>query len=157
MTAKTRRLMVYLTVLLLLAAVLNFGTAPHSAYSLSLGGLAGDILKAGGIALLVSSFSGEINNGINGIMAKEGVMPRAKTKVVPIIRIGTKGGTAVGAAQVVGPPSQVDKVQGVAEGTISIGSLGGRVLIPTTTKGAYTESVRGVGGVGISANVKFNL
>ena len=157
MTAKTRKVMACLTVLLLLVAVLNFGTAPRSAYSLSLGGLAGDILKAGGIGLLVSHFSGEINNGINSIMAKEGVMPQAKTKVVPIIRIGTKGGTAVGAAQVVGPPSQVDKVQGVAEGTISIGSLGGRVLIPTTTKAAYTESVRGVGGVGISANVKFKL
>ena len=152
----SRTLLAYVTVLLMLLAATNFWAA-REARSLDLGDLAGDILKIAGVSLLVSEFADEIDDGINRIMMKEGVMPTAKTKVVPIIRIGTGDPTAVGAAQVVGPRSQVERVQAVAEGAIGIGSLSGRVLIPTTAKKAYTRSVRGVGGVGVSANIKLNL
>ena len=60
----------------------------------------------------------------------------------------------MGAAQVVGPPSQVDKVQAVGEGVLRIGSVQGRLLIPLSTKRAVTDNIRGVGGVGVSANIK---
>jgi len=134
-----RTLLVYVTVLLMLLAATNFWAARDA------------------VGLLVSEFADEIDDGINRIMMKEGVMPTAKTKVVPIIRIATGDPTAVGAAQVVGPRSQVERVQAVAEGAIGIGSLSGRVLIPTTAKKAYTRSVRGVAGVGVSANIKLDL
>jgi len=78
------------------------------------------------------------------------------TKVVPIIRVGTTG-TAVGAAQVIGPEQQVKKVQAVAELELTVGSLRGRGLIPVTTRKVSTDTVRGVGGVGISANIKIPL
>ncbi len=157
MRATTRKLIAYLTVCLVIAAVMNFAAVPQKAHSIDFGGLAGDLLKVGGIALVVKQFGPEINSGINSIMAKNGVMPTAKTKVVPIIRMGTDDPTAVGAAQVVGPPWQVDKVQAVAEGSIRISSLQGRILVPISTKKAVTSSVRGVGGVGISANIKINI
>ncbi len=157
MNSRTRKYLMYATVVLVAAAVLNFGTMPPQAYSLDLGGIGGDILKGAGIGLLVSKFADDINDGINSILQKEGVMPEATTKVVPIVKIDTESDTAVGAAQVVGPSSQVEKVQAVAQGNIRIGSLQGRLLIPVTTRKVSTDTVRGVGGVGISANIKFNL
>jgi len=157
MKATTRKLMVCLTAMFVLAAVMNFATPPQKAHSIDFGGVVGDLLKIGGIAYVVKKFDKDIDKGINEIMAKNGVMPDAKTKVVPIIRIGLSDPTAVGAAQVVGPPTQVDKVQAVGESQIRIGGLGGRILIPLSTKKAHTKSVRGVGGVGISANIKINI
>lgn len=157
MNVRVRRYVAYATVLLVVVALFNFGATPPKAYSIDLGDIGGDILKTAGIGILVSQFAGDINDGINSILSKEGVMPTAKTAVVPIIRIGTESSTAVGAAQIVGPPSQVDKVQAVAQGNIRIGGLQGRLLIPVTTKSVATESVKGVGGVGVSANIKFNL
>ncbi len=147
--------MVYMTAFLVVAALANFVAPP--AQAINFGGFAGDLLKVGGIAFIVSQFGGQINDGINKIMRKEGVMPAAATKVVPIIRMGTKDKTAVGAAQVVGPKSQVDKVKAVAEGTIRIGGFQGRVLIPVQTDRAVTQTVRGVSGVGISANIKISI
>jgi len=149
--------MAYFTALFVIAAVANFAAPPPKAHGIDLGGLAGDLLKIGGIAYVVTKFGSQINNGINDVMAQNGVMPQAKTKVVPIMRIGTKDPTAVGAAQVVGPPSQVDKVQAVGEASIKISNLEGRVLIPLSTKKTTTKSVRGVGGVGVSANIKINI
>jgi hypothetical protein len=50
----------------------------------------------------------------------------------------------------------VEKVQAVAEVDLQItGALRARGLIPVTTKNA--SPVKGVGGVGVSANIKFQL
>ncbi len=152
-----RKLIAYLAAFFVIAAMMNFAGLPRKAHSIDLGGLAGDLLKIGGIAFVVEKFGPEINDGINDIMSKNGVMPTAKTKVVPIIRMGTHDPTVVGAAQVVGPPWQVDKVQAVAEGSIRISNLQGRILIPISTRKAVTTSVRGVGGVGVSANIKISI
>ena len=157
MRSTTRKLIAYLAAFFVIAAMMNFAAVPRKAHSIDLGDLAGDLLKIGGIAYVVEKFGPEINDGINDIMLKKGVMPTAKTKVVPIIRMGTDDPTAVGAAQVVGPPGQVDKVQAVAEGSIRISALQGRILIPVSTDKAVTTSVRGVGGVGISANIKITI
>ncbi|NTU84178.1 MAG: CHAT domain-containing protein, partial [Chloroflexales bacterium] len=54
------------------------------------------------------------------------------TKVVPIVRVGS--GTAVGAAQVMGPRMQVDKVQAVAEIELNLGNLAER-------RGHYSEAI----------------
>ncbi len=157
MTPRTRKIAAFLMATMLGLAILNFATAPRTAYALDLGGALGDLLKIGGIALIVQQFDDEINDGINGIMQKNGVMPQAKTKVVPIIRLGFRDSTAVGAAQVVGPASQVDKVRAVGQGTVRIGGLQGRILLPITTKKAETSTVKGVGGVGVSANIKIKI
>jgi hypothetical protein len=157
MKATTRKLMACLTAMFVIAAVMNFAMPPQSAHGIDFGNVIGDLLKIGGIGFVVKQFDTEIDKGINEIMAKNGVMPEAKTKVVPIIRIGLSDPTAVGAAQVVGPPTQVDKVQAVGESQIRIGGIGGRILLPLSTKKAVTKSVRGVGGVGISANIKINI
>lgn len=157
MSARIRRYVAYATVLLVVVALFNFGATPPKAYSIDLGDIGGDILKTAGIGVLVNQFAGEINKGINDILMKEDVMPTAETAVVPIVKIGTESSTAVGAAQIVGPPSQVDKVEAVGQGNIRIGGLQGRLLIPVTTKSVETESIKGVGGVGVSANIKFNL
>ena len=78
--------------------------------------------------------------------------------VVPTFRVsGGIGGAAVGAAQVVGPPQQVDKVQAVAEIQIGIGNFRGRALVPVTTRKGLTSSIKGIGGVGVSAEIKFPL
>jgi len=150
----TRKMMAFLTAIFVVGSVLNFAGGTQQAYGIDLGSVVGDALKIGGIAFVVSRFGGQINDGINSIMAQNGVMPDAKTKVVPIIRMGSGDSTAVGAAQVVGPPSQVDKVQAVGEGVLRIGSVQGRLLIPLSTKRAVTDNIRGVGGVGVSANIK---
>jgi len=157
MTNRTRKVAAFLTFALLGLAVLNFATAPQKAYALDLGGTLGNLIKIGGIALIVQQFDDQINDGINNILQKNGVMPEAKTRVVPIVRLGLNDPAAVGAAQIVGPPSQVDKVRAVGQGSIRIGGLQGRILIPITTKKSQTSTVKGVGGVGVSATIKIKL
>lgn len=120
---------------------------------------AGEILKGGGIAVLVSTFGDEINSFINTILLQRKVEIKQMTKVVPVVRVGGGGGgTAVGAVQVQGPREQVRLVQAVVEMEVSVGNrVRGRALLPVTTKEVYTSSVRSVGGVGVSSNIKHPL
>lgn len=150
----TRRPAVSLAVVgVLLAFTLGLATAPQPARALSLGGAFGDLVKIFGIGWVVKHFSGDINDFINKALKQREAAIEGHTKVVPIIRVGT--GTAVGAAQVMGPKSQVDKVQAVAEVELNIsGSARARGLIPISTRD--TSSIKGVGGVGVSANIKFD-
>jgi hypothetical protein len=136
--------------------IVGLNAAPPPASALDLGGSLGTVLKIGGIALVVRHFGDEIDSFINTLLGQKGLGHEGKTKVVPVIRIGA--GTAVGAVQVVGPEQQVRKVQAVAELELSLGnSLRARALVPITTRRAETSSIRGVGGVGVSANIKFPL
>jgi len=116
----------------------------------------GDILKAGGIAFLVKQFGKEINGFINKVMGQRGIEREGMTKVVPVVRVGS--GTAVGAVQVIGAESQVKQVQAVAELELTVGNRArARALLPVTTKKVATDSIKSVGGVGVSANIKFRL
>lgn len=134
----------------------GLNAAPPPAMALDLGGALGTVLKVGGIALVVRQFGDQIDSFINSLLGQKGIGHEGKTKVVPVLRIGS--GTAVGAVQVVGPAVQVKKVQAVAEVEMSIGNrVRARALIPITTKKAETSSIRGVGGVGVSANIKLPL
>jgi len=99
----------------------------------------------------------DIDHFINVLLSQRGIEHEGMTKVVPIIRVGGAG-TAVGAAQVVGPAQQVKKVSAVAEVEITIGgSARARGLVPVSTKKVTTDSIRSIGGVGISANIKIPL
>ncbi|NSW56562.1 MAG: hypothetical protein HPY44_11140 [Armatimonadetes bacterium] len=119
----------------------------------------GDILKGGGIAAVVSIFGDEINSFINTILLQREAEIKQMTKVVPVVRVGGGGGgTAVGAVQVQGPREQVRLVQAVVEVELKVGNrVRGRALLPVTTKEVYTSTIRSVGGVGVSANIKHPL
>ncbi len=151
----TKRPAISLAVIgLLVAFTLGLATAPQPAQAISFGGAFGDLVKIFGIGWVVKHFGGEINDFINNALKQREAAIEGHTKVVPILRVGT--GTAVGAAQVMGPKAQVDKVQAVAEVELNIaGSLRARGLIPISTRD--TSSIKGVGGVGVSANIKFDI
>lgn len=144
-----------LGVLVVLGAfVLGLATAPTPAQALSLGGAFGDLVKIFGIGWVVKQYGTQIDSFINKALAEREAAIQGWTKVVPIVKVGT--GKAVGAAQVMGPREQVEKVQAVAEVDLQItGALRARGLIPVTTKNA--SPLKGVGGVGVSANIKFQL
>jgi hypothetical protein len=115
-----------------------------------------DILKVAGIGMIVKQFGGDIDKFINKLMSQKGVSTDAATRVVPVLEVGND--TAIGAVQVVGPKSQVDKVQAVAEIELSLGNrIRARGLMPISTKRADTKTIRGIGGVGVSANIKHVL
>lgn len=122
--------------------------APRQASALDVG----DVLKVGGIGLLVSTFGGEIDKFINTVLSQRGIQREGMTKVVPIVTVGSD--KAVGAVQVIGTPDQVKRVQAVAEVQIDVGNRArARALLPVTTKSVYTDTIRSVGGVGVSANI----
>jgi uncharacterized protein YwlG (UPF0340 family) len=113
------------------------------------------ILKGGGIAFLVSQFGKDINKGINQLTRTKDRTSTYATKVVPIISAGT--GTQVGAVQVMGPPSQVDKVSAVAqlEGNFRALDIRIRALVPVATKNI--TNIKRIPGVGISGLIDVKL
>ncbi|HEX2949958.1 MAG TPA: hypothetical protein VHV83_10405 [Armatimonadota bacterium] len=115
---------------------------------------ASDILKVGGVLLATSQFSDSINNFINGLLKERKNEAMAATKVVPIVSVGQ--GAYIGAAQVVGVPGDVQRVQAVAsvEGTLS--RLQGTLLVPISTK-IPGKSLAKVNGIGVSAIIDLKL
>jgi len=138
------------------ALVLGIAVGPQPAQG-QLGRTLVDLVKVFGIAWVVREFDDQIDGAINDVLQQHEAEIAGATKVVPIIRVGEGGGTAVGAAQVMGPEQQVRTVEAVAELELSVGDLRGRALLPTTTQRELTSTVRGVSGVGISANIKFPI
>ncbi len=139
------------------AFVLGIAIGPQPARSIDFGGAIGDLVKIFGIAWTVNHFSRDIDRGINTFLQQHEAAIEQQTKVVPIMRVGTKTSTAIGAAQVMGPATQVQKVQAVAELQLDVGSLRGRALIPVSTKDVKMGAFKGVSGVGVSANIKFPI
>ena len=148
----------YLALVVVLTAFLvGFGTGPRPAQALklNLGGILKGALKIFGVAYVVKHFGGEINSFINTLLGQHSAEIAGQTKVVPVLKVGA-GGTAVGAVQVMGPAQQVEKVQAVAELEWRPGGvLRARGLIPVAT--TNITKPKGVGGVGVSANIKFPL
>jgi len=147
-----------LTVLVVVwAFVLGMAIGPQPARAIDLGGAVGDLVKIFGIGWVVDRFSGDINDTINNVLSQHEAEIAGATKVVPILRVGEGGGTAVGAAQVQGPREKVRQCQAVAELELEFGSLRGRALLPVSTKSNLTSTIRGISGVGVSANIKFPI
>ena len=142
---------------LLLSATLAVIPANQAAQAFSLGniGSLGGVLKAGGIALLVDQFSGQLNGFINSLMAKNGVSSEYATKVVPIITMGD--GSYAGAAQVIGPQALVDQTKAVlqVEAEFSGSTFRVKGLIPINSK-SITSFSR-VQGVGVSAQIDVKI
>ncbi|MHB9134397.1 MAG: hypothetical protein ACYDBB_25275 [Armatimonadota bacterium] len=114
----------------------------------------GDILKIGGIVLVVSTFGDQINSFINNLLGQREAASVGATKVVPIFSVGQ--GAYVGAAQVVGVPSNVQRVQGVAALDVTLGNISGTGLVPISTR-TPGRTIDRVGGVGISAIIDFHI
>ena len=150
-----RMIVMALAAVLVLTIATALGPVARDASALDLGGLFGGVLKLGGVLVVVDKFGGQIDSFINKFLDQNGCPLEGKSKVVPIIRV--LGGAAVGAAQVVGPPTQVDKVQAVGEVQVTAGHFRGRGLIPVTARKGLTNSIKGIGGVGTSADIKFPL
>ena len=142
----------YKRILLILLAV----TGSVVIASAQLGGVKlEDLLKIGGVALVVDKFGPELNKQLNklqGFKDSETLM----TKVVPIISVGSR--THVGAAQVMGPPDLVKKVKAVAQLETSIAGNAVRLkaLIPVESKSQLTD-IKRVVGVGVSAIVDLKI
>jgi len=113
------------------------------------------ILKAGGVALVVDRFGKDMDRALNRLTNTK---PSAQfaTKVVPIISAGN--GAYIGAAQVMGKPELVRRVQAVAqvEGDFLGREVRLRALIPISTKNPQRTLDR-VEGVGISGIVDLRL
>lgn len=114
------------------------------------------LIKLFGIVWVVDHFGSGIDRAINRVLAQNEAAIEGRTKVVPIIQV--RNGVAVGAAQVMGPAERVDKVKAVAQLDWTPGeAFRGRVLLPVSTDRELTSSVRGVGGVGVSAVIAFPI
>ena len=148
--------------LLALAVALTFcvgallGAGGRSAHRAA-GDLLGNIFKGGAVTVAVMEFAGALNKGINDLLRQKGLEVQGMTKVVPIVRVGSRGGTQAGAAQVVGPAEQVEKVKAVAELELRLGPFRGRALLPVASENPMKGDIKGVGGVGVNASIKVRL
>lgn len=135
----------------LLACCLLTGVMMPAAQAFGLG----DILKVGGISILIDKFSDQLNGFINTLTFKKGAGSDYATKVVPILSFG--GGGYVGAAQVMGSQELVDKTQAVVqiEGDFSGGTFRVKALVPIDSKNPTNFSR--VNGVGISAVIDVRI
>lgn len=115
-----------------------------------LGGL-GKVVKTGGIVWVVDRYGNELNTFINKLTAKYPIADEYSTKVVPIIAVGTKG--YVGAAQISGPRSMVDKCKGALalEGDFMNRTFRVQALIPVDS--IDPSNCTRVQGVGVSAKI----
>lgn len=135
-----------------LASILAFGVI-----SASMGLNLGSIIKVGGVALLVNNYGDQMNDAINKLTMNKGVGVEDRTKVVPIISIGK--GTYMGAAQVSGPASQIDKVKAVAQLESNfpiVNNVRLKALVPVESTNVI-NNIKRVTGVGVSAIVDIKL
>jgi len=116
-----------------------------------------DLVKVIGVAAAVNSFSGQLNSSINKLDQHKDTQNNW-TKVVPIISGGINSRKAIGAAQVMGPRSQVEKVKAVAqiEQDLFGKEVKIRAMIPIESKDIVRD-IKRVEGVGISGIVDLKL
>ena len=137
----------------LLVLVLALGAVP-AAQAINLG----DILKVGGIGILVDRFAPQLNSFINTLMMQHKAAPEFATKVVPILTVGVLGNSGyIGAAQVMGPQNLVDRVQAVVQVESNFNGNMFRVkgLIPIDSK--IPVNFNRVSGVGVSAIIDVRI
>ena len=106
----------------------------------------GDILKVGGIAILVDKFGPEIDQALNKALGERDAEAKGATKVVPYLSFGTKA--YIGMMQVAGPKAQVDKVKAVwqFEQLFDRGRVRLRALVPSDSVNPLKLArVKGVG------------
>jgi len=115
----------------------------------------GSVIKAGGIAVLVTQFGGQLDKFINDLTGNKKLAPDQATRVVPILSLGS--GTYLGAAQVTGPREQVEQCKAVAqlEANFSGRTFRVRPLVPVDS--ISVTNVSRVKAVGVSAIIDVRL
>lgn len=136
---------------------LAFSLVAISSFALGQLGDLGKVLKVGGVALLVSQFGKDMNSGLNKLTGHKDTS-RVKTKVVTILSVGLGRSSAVGAAQVMGPPEKIDKVVAVAQPEADLfgREIRLKALIPVSDKNV-NKGLSIVDGVGVSGIVDIKL
>lgn len=116
-----------------------------------------DLVKIVGVGAAVTSFAPQLNSAINKL-SQHSDSATVTTKVVPIISAGINSRKAIGAAQVMGPKSQVDRVKAVAQLDQDLfgKEVKIRAMIPIETK-EIVRDIKRVEGVGISGIVDLKL
>lgn len=110
----------------------------------------GDLIKVGGIAIVVDKFGEQINRFINTITANKNLGTNEATSVVPILSLG--GGGYIGAVQVIGNKVNVEKTKAVVqiESNATFGTnVRIKALVPVGSK--TTSNIKRIYGVGVSA------
>lgn len=115
----------------------------------------GDILKVGGMSILIDRFATPLNNFINQLTFKHNAGTEYATKVVPILSVGNHG--YIGAAQITGSQELVDKTKAVmqVEGNFNNNQFRVKALIPVDSTNP-TNFTR-VQGVGLSAIIDIKI
>jgi len=115
----------------------------------------GDLLKVGGMSMLISKFATPVNDFINQLTFKNGAGSDYATKVVPILSFGNGG--YIGAAQVIGTQDLVNKTQSVIqmEGDFAGNQFRVKALVPIDSMNPTSFSR--VNGVGVSAIIDIRI
>jgi hypothetical protein len=115
-----------------------------------------NVLKGAVGVFAVQAIAGPLDHFINSVMLANNVGNRDKTKVVPIVTVGSA--TYVGAAQVTGPASAIDQVKAVGEFAAqwNNGVWQVRALVPVDNLNVLRGFKR-VYGVGIDAVINAKL
>lgn len=112
-----------------------------------------DLLKIGGIGLVVDRVGPDINKAINKLQNFSDSQEQM-TKVVPILSLGS--GKYIGAVQVMGRRDLVSKVKAVVQlETKFAGAVRLKALVPVEAKSV--SNVKRVVGVGVSAIVDLKI
>lgn len=147
MSARIKLAIISLLLVVALVAAMGPGTQA---------GLLGDIVKVGGVGLVVDKFGPQINDFINKLTANKDLSTEEATAVVPIISFG--GGGYIGAVQVIGAKENVEKCKAVVqlEGNAVFGkNIRAKALVPVGSK--TTSNIKRIYGVGVSAIIDIRI
>lgn len=117
----------------------------------------GRIIKVLGVGAAVKQFGPEMNRAMNKLTNHTDTEAET-TKVVPILTVGIGKSSGIGAAQVTGPRSAVEKVEAVAAPETELFGKEVRIrgLIPVESKDVV-KSIKKVEGVGITGIIDLKL
>lgn len=137
-----------------MAVCLATGVSFTQAQAFSLGSLLGGVAKVGGVGFLVDRYGSSIDSFLNKILKQNNLSTTYATKVVPIVSIG--GNAYIGAAQVTGPASEIERVKAVAQVEASFNSVARiKGLIPIDSTNPTSASR--IQGVGVSAIIDLKI
>ncbi|WP_277293304.1 hypothetical protein [Veillonella montpellierensis] len=125
-----------------------------TANAFNLGSLLGGVAKVGGVGFLVDRYSDSIDNFLNTLLRQNNLSTTYTTKVVPIVSVGNNA--YIGAAQITGPASEIERVKAVAQLEASFNGIA-RVkgLVPIDSMNPV--GANRIQGVGISALVDLKI
>lgn len=115
------------------------------------------VLVGGAGVLAVKAIAQPLNGFINNLMLSNGVANHDKTKVVPIITVGSS--TYIGAAQVTGPAYAIAQTQAVGEfaGGWNNNVWQVRAIVPINNLNVVAGGFKRVYGVGVDAVINAKL